>query len=326
LKELFDALDSNNDGVVSAAEFHRGMTGKRKVELRKLLSAEGKSWKVVLAKIDMDHNGEISFTEFVKAVSTQHGSLPDDERIEIIFVTAAEMKIVTATMREVVHNVVRNSFPEGVGPIKRLALGDQLVEDGETFVDCGAEDGARLNLLFGDPLRELLLECERGRVVPAAGLVATVAEAASVGAWGSMIRMVEEGADLDSPAGGTGYGYNALMILAAAPGDVELDVGEATMAMQYLIQQGANVNAGDDGNKTALHVCGKHGGSMEQVLALLDGGADVNWAMNGGYTPLWYIRNYRRPMQQEAEAELVKRGAVQEPAALESRSRAYASS
>jgi len=30
---------------------------------------------------------------------------------------------VTATMREVVHNVVRNSFPEGVGPIKRLALG-----------------------------------------------------------------------------------------------------------------------------------------------------------------------------------------------------------
>ena len=53
------------------------------------------------------------------------------------------------------------------------------------------------------------------------------------------------------------------------------------------------------------------------MLALLDGGAGVNTAMRGGYTPLWYTRNYKRPMHEEADAELVRRGAEQKPAELE---------
>lgn len=41
-------------GVISASEFHKAMTGKRKHELRPLLEASGKSWKTVFARIDAD--------------------------------------------------------------------------------------------------------------------------------------------------------------------------------------------------------------------------------------------------------------------------------
>merc|ERR1719253_179709 len=68
LQSLFAAMDGNNDGVVSAAEFRRAMTGKRKKELRALLNAERVGWKTVLKNIDADHNGEVSFQEFVNAV------------------------------------------------------------------------------------------------------------------------------------------------------------------------------------------------------------------------------------------------------------------
>jgi len=197
------------------------------------------------------------------------------------------------------------------------------IEEGQTMSDCGIEEGARLHVVLCQTLADQLLDCQqlRGKIYTGPH----VAGAVAAGAWGDLVRLVEAGSDLDSSDGGTGFGYNPLMVLASVPGDSDLasiDPEEAAIAMKYLLQHGAAVNATDNSNKTALHICGKYGGHIDQLLALLEGGADVNWEeddyLDRGYTPLWYVRNYKRPMHEQAAKELEKRGAYQQPRLLES--------
>ena len=68
-QDLFWAIDSDGDGRVSSAEFHRGMAGRRKHELRDLLGANGVDWEDMLNFIDTDHDGEITAQEFDAAIS-----------------------------------------------------------------------------------------------------------------------------------------------------------------------------------------------------------------------------------------------------------------
>merc|ERR1711971_593874 len=119
------------------------------------------------------------------------------------------------------------------------------------------------------------------------------------------------------------YGYTALHHMAAVPyaqdGPYNKMKPEAAAAMmKWLCDHGANVNCGDSGGKTALHVFGKYGGHMDQLHVLLEAGADVNQPMNygDGWTPLWYCRYYKRPLWEKVEAVLVERGAVQAPKRL----------
>lgn len=72
-KKLFDKLDGDKDGRISAAEFQRGMAGKRKQELRGLLGAVGMRWRDVLNTIDTNHDGFISLDEFRIAVKQAGG-------------------------------------------------------------------------------------------------------------------------------------------------------------------------------------------------------------------------------------------------------------
>ena len=50
--ELFSLLDKAGDGYISRGQFHKGMTGKHKKQLRRLLGAAGEDWKVLLSRID----------------------------------------------------------------------------------------------------------------------------------------------------------------------------------------------------------------------------------------------------------------------------------
>lgn len=123
-----------------------------------------------------------------------------------------------------------------------------------------------------------------------------LAEAAGRGAWHDVLRLVEAGAD----TGATWEcGYTALMHLASVPHGSEhlatLDPLVASQLMTWLVMRGADAKALDSNKKTALHIWGKYGGSLEQGRVLVNAGADVNHQMNGGYTPLWYVRNYKRP-------------------------------
>eukprot|EP00756_Hemistasia_phaeocysticola_P030374 Hpha_TRINITY_DN16283_c6_g3::TRINITY_DN16283_c6_g3_i1::g.16351::m.16351 len=123
-----------------------------------------------------------------------------------------------------------------------------------------------------------------------------IAEAASLGAWLDVVRLAEGGCDMDARYD---FGYTVLMYLAGTPFVEErltqADAKVAARLMEWLIKKGAQVKSGDHNNKTALHVWGKYGGSMEQGEVLVKHGADVNHEMKGGYTPLWYVRNYKRP-------------------------------
>ena len=72
-RQLFEMIDLDGDGQISRDEFHKvlsypfvsrlahgleqGMTGRRKKELRALLSATGHDWKMVLAQIDANEDG-----------------------------------------------------------------------------------------------------------------------------------------------------------------------------------------------------------------------------------------------------------------------------
>lgn len=132
-----------------------------------------------------------------------------------------------------------------------------------------------------------------------------IAEAASKGAWMDVVRLVEAGADLNA---GYDYGYSALMHLASTPHDNEaksaLDPLASAQLMRWLLMKGADPNSPDHGRKTALHSWGKYGGSLEQGEVLMQYGGDVNHQMEGGYTPLWYVRNYKRPSPEEGEVGL----------------------
>jgi len=129
-----------------------------------------------------------------------------------------------------------------------------------------------------------------------------VAMAASLGAWMDVVRLVEAGADLNETYD---YGYSALMHLASTPHDSpaksRLDPGAAAQLMHWLLMKGADPDNLDNNRKTALFAWGKYGGSLEQGEVLLRHGAAVNHGMNGGYTPLWYVRNYRRPAPMSPE-------------------------
>ena len=149
-----------------------------------------------------------------------------------------------------------------------------------------------------------------------------VAEAAQLGALGDVIRLVEAGADINAKYD---YGYTALHHMAAVPGSAggaydRMKPEAAAVMMRWLCDNGADVNGGDDGGKAPLHVFCKYGGHMDQLHLLLEKNADVNQRMNYGdrWTPLWYCRNYRRPIWKEVEAVLMDLGARQDPATLDS--------
>jgi len=199
---------------------------------------------------------------------------------------------------------------------QRLLVGnDQLLDDTQLLQDTTLLTQPQVYLI------DIGIEGQLGAEGVATYAGTCVAEAAQLGALGDVLRLVEAGADINSKHD---YGYTALHHMAAVPGATggaydEMRPEAAAVMLKWLIEHGANVNMGDNGGKTPLHVFGKYGGSLDQLNVLLEAGADVNQPMSygDGWTPLWYCRNYKRPLWKEAEAVLEARGAMQRPAALD---------
>jgi hypothetical protein len=87
LREVFDAIDLNNDGVISKDEFKKAFTGRRKAELRGKFDAVGVSWKQVFDAMDNDKSGAIDFKEFERAAGVAGGKplsqYPEDVQMEV---------------------------------------------------------------------------------------------------------------------------------------------------------------------------------------------------------------------------------------------------
>jgi Ca2+-binding EF-hand superfamily protein len=64
VRELFTAIDKDKDGLISAKEFQKAFTGKRKEALQPLLSNVGVGWNEVFKTMDSDGNGNIDLPEF----------------------------------------------------------------------------------------------------------------------------------------------------------------------------------------------------------------------------------------------------------------------
>lgn len=180
----------------------------------------------------------------------------------------------------------------GQGLTVKLLVGATVLEDVQTLGDAGVEDGSEVTAIVNDIVSALRAMTELPTYTGD-----NIAEAASKGAWHDVLRLMEEGKELNATYD---YGYSALHHLAsvphATPDTESLDAIAASQLMRWLLMRGADVTSVDHNRKTALHVWGKYGGSLEQGQVLVEYGADVNHAMSGGYTPLWYVRNYRRPM------------------------------
>lgn len=100
---------------------------------------------------------------------------------------------------------------------------------------------------------------------------------------------------------------NDLLLMAAKNGDVQVLVA--------LLQRGADVDARNEDEETALLVAADHG-HLEAVAVLLQHGADVNAPDFQGYTPLMAAASSRVP---EIVALLLERGADTRPRNIKGR-------
>lgn len=78
---------------------------------------------------------------------------------------------------------------------------------------------------------------------------------------------------------------------------------------QYLIGNGADINAVDLGGKTVMHVIGRDQGTMElatlpMVKLLISQGAKINAIDKSGYTPLDYIK--KKPEWDGLKSDVIK--------------------
>ena len=68
----------NKTDLITPSEFKRALTGKRKDDFRAVLQTQGKNWKDVFATLDTNHDGVVSWDEFILAVIT----CPDQDIVE----------------------------------------------------------------------------------------------------------------------------------------------------------------------------------------------------------------------------------------------------
>lgn len=202
-----------------------------------------------------------------------------------------------ADLKDKIHEVLGH-HPAAQSLVKQR----KVLSPDATLEQLGIEDGSNdvLCLLKAD-IADVLAALEGLDLPKYDG--SNLAEAAAKGAWYDVIRLVEENTDLDAKFD---CGYTAIMHLAAVPHayNDNFDPVPASKLMHWLILRGADMNARDDNAKTALHVWGKFGGSLEQGRVLLDNGADFNArACSEARTPLFSVRDYQSPRPPASQAD-----------------------
>jgi len=220
---------------------------------------------------------------------------------------------------DVLRAAVKKAFGiDGPGLVVTLMDENTVLDDEQTVSDAGLVDGAIVCATIGDIISAIRVLTELPKYSGE-----NISEAAAQGAWHDVLRLIEAGANLNETYD---FGYTALMHLAACPHEYEstaqLDPIAASQLMRWLLMRGANALHSDHNGKGALHAWAKYGGCLEQGEVLLEFGANVNHEMkavlangaNGGYTPLWYVREYKRPQPPAAKGHCSGVGEAQKRA------------
>merc|ERR1712166_358048 len=64
VREIFNEIDQDGNGLIDLAEFKKALCGNRKEHFRSLFGGLGLNWKEVFANIDSDEDGMIDLEEF----------------------------------------------------------------------------------------------------------------------------------------------------------------------------------------------------------------------------------------------------------------------
>jgi ankyrin repeat protein len=177
-----------------------------------------------------------------------------------------------------------NTMPSSNRPAPSVIENEHTALD---IINMLLERGADPNrqLARGAPYRAKL---DRGNDTVLAKGTTPLLRAAKAGDLPALQALIAHGAD---PLLTTDRGVNALM-LAAGVGTQEQDTtgrykteAQAIEAIELLLAQGVDIDAGDSRGRTALHGAALQGYN-EVVSALVEFGADLKAADNKGFTPL----------------------------------------
>jgi len=164
LKRLFEGI--NGTDTITAVEFGRAFTGKRKEAFRDALDAEDIAWKEVLSKLDDDHNGAISFEEFwhatlkTQSLQTNSGQIHsrlynsiDSESLAITLIAInnheTQYAHITVSPGEIIKAVVQRAYElKTTGGIKVVKPPGEIVGMDMSFAQNNITDGTRLEVHF----------------------------------------------------------------------------------------------------------------------------------------------------------------------------------
>ena len=205
--------------------------------------------KVVVCELgcDVDAADREGFTALTTAASLGHV-----ECVEALIALGADARVATSTGAGAMHQIVMGAHAKGFGA------------DGEK---CAAALDALTSGKYGLTIEEAIEK--RCTSVGTPLLVAAMR-----GCSGMIETLLARGAKSDVCLDGG----VAAVALACASGDLK--------SVEMLIDAGADVNAGPEGNMTALHIAAAHpyteSCAERMVKALLKAGADANKADSGG--------------------------------------------
>ena len=205
--------------------------------------------KVVVCELgcDVDAKDREGFTALTTAASLGHV-----ECVEALIALGADARVATSTGAGAMHQIVMGAHAKGFGA------------DGEK---CAAALDTLTSGKYGLTIEEAIEK--RCTSVGTPLLVAAMR-----GCSGMIETLLARGAKSDVCLDGG----VAAVALACASGDLK--------SVEMLIDAGADVNAGPEGNMTALHIAAAHpyteSCAERMVKALLKAGADANKADSGG--------------------------------------------
>ncbi|CAK88399.1 unnamed protein product (macronuclear) [Paramecium tetraurelia] len=127
-KEIFDFLDSNNNGVIQPMDLRKAFASAGKYQPKKQIIYQ------MIADFDQDQSGIIEFREFVRMMSMHPGEKDTDEDFENIFyqfdldykgyITIDDLREMASECNENLkdedlENIIKACDPEGNGTIRK---------------------------------------------------------------------------------------------------------------------------------------------------------------------------------------------------------------
>eukprot|EP00656_Telonema_subtile_P008930 TRINITY_DN14176_c0_g10_i1.p1 TRINITY_DN14176_c0_g10~~TRINITY_DN14176_c0_g10_i1.p1 ORF type:complete len:187 (-),score=58.76 TRINITY_DN14176_c0_g10_i1:166-699(-) len=111
-RDVFDQIDSDQDGSITRGEFQKALCGRRKEKFRAIFDAHDVGWKDVFQKMDSDRNGTVSFEEFRTAleecliaaeenmIAEAEEDMAESRASKVAKIIAARFKVDASTLTE----------------------------------------------------------------------------------------------------------------------------------------------------------------------------------------------------------------------------------